>query len=157
MTARTLLSPTAIASALLLIIGGAALFGSLDMGIGTPDVPDAGFFPLLASVVLVALSVVLLVGEFRRAPSGEEAPKGETLASMVPALSAMAGLILYIPALEWLGFLIATALLVAVLLAVFGLRNILAYVAAIPLIAGGSYLLFHFLLDLPLPVGPLGF
>ena len=74
-----------------------------------------------------------------------------------PAISVIACLIAFVPALQWLGFLIATALLVAALLAVFGIRRLLPYAIAVPVLAGGSYLLFDRVLGLPLPAGPLGF
>ncbi len=150
-------SATAIASALLVLIGGAALYGAVRMVIGTPDVPDAGFFPLLAALILVVLAAVLFIDQMRR-PTAASAEAGEeTAPSLRAALPVIAGFAAYVPALEWLGFLVATALLVALLLAVFGIRRPLPYAAAVPLIAGGSYLLFHLLLGLPLPVGPAGF
>jgi putative tricarboxylic transport membrane protein len=149
------LSASAIAPALLAILGSAALFGAVEMGIGTPDVPDAGFFPLLAALTLTGLAAAQLVGDLRKAPSTEASVEAAVSPRM--ALSVIAGLIAYTAALQWLGFLIATALLVGLILAVFGIRRPLAYVIAVALIAGGSYLLFDLALGLPLPAGPAGF
>jgi len=140
-----------VAAALLLLIGGAAVYGSVQLGIGTLTVPEPGFFPLLAALALTALSAALLVGDFRRRPTESQVPS-----PMRPVLTAIIGLALYVAALGWLGYLLATVLLVSVLLAVFGIRQISAYALAVPLIAGGSYLLFHVLLSLPLPVGVFG-
>ena len=151
------LSASIIASALLVILGSAALYGAIDMGIGTPEVPDAGFFPLLASLALAGLGTAQLVGELRRPAEADEAPTESPSTSQRMAMSVIASLIAYVPALEWLGFLIATALLVAVLLAIFGVRRLLSYAIAVPVLAGGSYLLFDRVLGLPLPAGPLGF
>jgi putative tricarboxylic transport membrane protein len=147
------LSASTIASALLVILGSAALYGAFGMGIGTPDVPGAGFFPLLAALALAGLAAVQLLGEVRKAAMPADSPP----ASQRMALSVIACLIAYVPALEWLGFLIATALLVGLLLAVLGIRRPLSYAIAVPILAGGSYLLFDLALGLRLPAGPFGF
>lgn len=152
-----LLSAATIASALLLILGSAALYGAIEMGIGTPDVPDAGFFPLLASLALIALSAALLIAELRHPAMPTAAEGGASAVVSRRALFVIAGLVIYVPALQQLGFLIATALLVLHLLAVYELRRPLAYMIAVPLLAGGSYLLFDLALGLPLPAGPFGF
>ena len=155
---RPFLSATTIASALLLILGGAALYGAVSMGIGTPDVPDAGFFPLLAALALVTLSGLQLLAQIRNrslpdTPPAEAGPP----ASERMALLVIACLVAYVPALEWLGFIIATALLVGLILAIFGIRRPLPYAIAVPVLAGGGYLLFDRVLGLPLPAGPAGF
>jgi putative tricarboxylic transport membrane protein len=153
-----LLSASTIAAALLFILGSAALYGAIDMGIGTPDVPDAGFFPLIASLALVALAGVQLFGAIG-SPSPPVPPVAEESAPASPrmALSFIVSLVAYVAALQWLGFLIATALLVAVILAIFGMRRPLPYAIAVPVLAGGSYLLFDLALGLRLPAGPFGF
>jgi putative tricarboxylic transport membrane protein len=150
-------SATIIASALLFILGSAALYGAIEMRVGTPDVPDAGFFPLLAALALVGLSGIELLNRFRNPSPHDETAAEEPRRSQRMAMSFIACLVAYVPALEWLGFLIATALLVALMLAVFGLRRPLPYAIAVPVLAGGSYLLFDMLLGLPLPAGPAGF
>ena len=151
------LSASTIASALLFILGSAALYGAIEMGIGTPDVPGAGFFPLLAALALAGLAATQLFGEVRNPAEPDAIPADSPPASQRMALSVIACLIAYVPALEWLGFLIATALLVGLLLAVLGLRRPLLYAIAVPVLAGGSYLLFDLALGLRLPAGPLGF
>jgi putative tricarboxylic transport membrane protein len=151
------LSASTIASALLLILASAALYGAFGMGIGTPDVPGAGFFPLLAALALGVLAAVQLLGEYRRHAQPEAAPAESPAASQRMAMSVIACLVAYVPTLEWLGFLIATALLVGLLLAVYGIRRPLPYAITVPVLAGGSYLLFDMALGLPLPTGPLGF
>jgi hypothetical protein len=154
------LSASFIASALLFILGSAALYGAIGMGIGTPEVPDAGFFPLLASLALAGLAAAQIVGELRKPAEPDASPAEPADAAPVSqrmAISVIACLIAYVPALDWLGFLIATALLVGLLLALYGVRRPLSYLIAVPLLAGGSYLLFDFALGLPLPAGPLGF
>jgi putative tricarboxylic transport membrane protein len=145
-----------IASALLLILGSAALYGAIDMGIGTPEVPDAGFFPMLAALALAALAAVQLVVALRAPTEPQTATAESPPASPYMAPAVIACLLAYVPALQWLGFLIATALLVGAILAIFGIRRPLAYALAVPLMAGGSYLLFDLALGLPLPAGPLG-
>jgi hypothetical protein len=150
------LSASTIASALLVILGSAALYGAVAMGIGTPDVPDAGFFPLLAALALTLLAAVQLLGNIRKPVPATAALEENAPLSSRMAFSVIAGLIAYVPALQWLGFLIATGLLVGLMLAVFGIRRPLPYLA-VPLIAGGSYLLCDVALGLPLPAGPAGF
>jgi hypothetical protein len=151
------LSASIIASVLLVILGSAALYGAFEMEIGTPDVPGAGFFPMLAALALAGLAAVQLVGEVRKPAEPDAMPADSPPASQRMALSAIACLIAYVPALEWLGFLIATALLVGLLLAVLGIRRPLSYAIAVPVLAAGSYLLFDLALGLRLPTGPLGF
>lgn len=153
------ISAETVAAGLTFLIGCAAIYGSVQLGIGSLTSPEPGFFPLLAALLLAALSAVLLGFNFAGAPAEATSPEPEAVEETQTwaALTAIAGLVAYVFLLAWLGYLIATTLLLAALLGVFGVRRVLPYFIAAPLIAGGSYLLFGRLLDLPLPSGPFGF
>ena len=135
-----------------MLVGGAAVYGAVRLEIGTLGQPEPGLFPFLAGLAVLVLAVLLLIQDLRRGPvDAEAAPR------MRSALMAIAGLAAFVLILDVLGYVLATALLVAILLFVFEIRSVWAYALAVPVIALGSYGLFHRLLNLPLPTGPLGF
>lgn len=141
-----------ISGILLFLVGGAAIYGAVRLEIGTLGQPEPGLFPFLAGLAVLILAVLLLIQDARREPSdAEPAPR------MRSALMAIGGLAAFVLSLDLLGYVVATALLVAILLFVFEIRRMWVYALAAPLIAIGSYVLFHVLLNLPLPAGALGF
>lgn len=120
------------------------------------------FFPKLVSVLMAFLAVLLLLQTlFARPgnPVNEDMPE-EDKPSRRELLFPLAGLVLmvlYLLAIETLGYVVDTALLIVAVLALFRCRKWLYYVVT-PLVGSlGVYLLFTrvFLVILPAGILPL--
>lgn len=121
---------------------------SYSYGIGTPKSPGAGFWPLVIAVILAVLGVLLVL---RRPPAETEYPLGKSRPGKLAA--AIGSLLFYVFALEPLGYLLATAILLFVQLRyVEGRTGRLSAATAI-LAALLSFLLFRVLLKVMLPSG----
>jgi putative tricarboxylic transport membrane protein len=148
---RSLRLGDAIAGGFFLLLGLGAVAGSVQLQIGTPSEPQPGFFPFLGGLGLVILSGLLLVQNWRGHSSG-----GEPFVEVRRPLIATIGLIAFVILLNPLGYVLATAILSAILLVVLGVRLGLRSLLTIALLAVGTYLLFDRVLDVPLPEGILG-
>jgi len=130
-------------------IGIGFTVGAIRLEVGRPTEPQPGFFPFLDGVALIVLSAIFLF-QVLGGRSGETHAFGKLWG---PAIMVM-GLILYVAALETLGYIICTALLAAVMLRVLETRfRVLVPVSL--LLAIGSYTLFDRLLGVSLPGGLL--
>lgn len=127
-------------------------------------VPDSGFFPQIIGVLLVVLSAVLTVKDFRldrhgaASESGSKAPKKEGWNVLGTAVL----LLVYIFLIEPLGFLIASTLYLFVqflyLTDTAKLRSwktYILYLLIAALVSAGIYYLFLYAFNLILPAGLL--
>ncbi|HBB17511.1 MAG: hypothetical protein A3J94_08275 [Syntrophus sp. RIFOXYC2_FULL_54_9] len=130
-----------------LAIGIAFTVGSVKLKIGVPTEPQAGFFPFIDGIILIALSALFLFQAWR-GRAGDSPAFGRVGG---PAIVVLA-LVLYVATLETLGYVITTAILSAVVLRVMETKpGILVLVSLIlPVV---SYLLFDRLLGVTLPPG----
>lgn len=130
-----------------LAIGIAFAAGSVRLKIGVPTEPQAGFFPFIDGIVLIALSALFLF-QVLRGRAGDSPAFGKVGG---PAIVVLA-LILYVAALETLGYVITTAILSAVVMRVMETKpGTLVLVSLILSVV--SYLLFDRLLGVTLPPG----
>ena len=141
------------AAGVLLGFGLAAIVEARRLAVGGPSRPGPGFFPFWLAVAFTIAALALFVLSFRAQPiaSAGEPPRWRAL--VLTSLSLLG----YAMALEPLGFLLATFLLMLVL---FRSVEPLAWPAAV----GGSlatsllaYALFKVWLQVQLPAGPWGF
>ena len=133
-----------VGAVLLAIPVGLASWG---FGLGSPKSPGAGFWPLLVALAMAGLGVSLL---FRPGDDAVREAGQPRWRKLVLALVTMA---LYAAALEPLGYLLATVLLLFVQLRWVESRS-WRVSAAIALVAAVvSLVLFRVLLKVPLPVG----
>ncbi len=109
--------------------------------------PDSRLYPLALLLFLMAGAVVMIV---RGQPTAVE-EQGRTRG----ALAAFAACTLYVVLVEPLGYFPATALFMAALMALMGLRRPITYVVAIGGINIALYLLFVSQLRVPVPAGLL--
>ena len=120
-----------------------------------PDGPGPGFFPLWYGLLIVALSLLLIVGRFVRPL--ETGGRQTDWIGVARALGTWLALVAAIAAMKPAGFLISfTCLTFLLVLVVFRKSILLALITAIGL-AAGFYLLFKLALGVDLPAGPLGF
>ena len=121
---------------------------SWGFGVGSPKSPGAGFWPLLIALTMAGLGTMLIVRPGYAQPSG--APPGSRWGRFGIALGTLA---FYVVALEPLGYLVTTAVLLFVQLRWVESRSWRGSAWTAVLTALISLLLFRTLLKVPLPVG----
>jgi putative tricarboxylic transport membrane protein len=117
-------------------------------GVGTPKSPGAGFWPLLIALTMAGLGVRLTV----RPTAGAAAAVGADSRWGRFGI-ALGTLGFYVVALEPLGYLLATAILLFVQLRWVESRSWRMSAWTAVLTAGISLVLFRTLLKVPLPLG----
>lgn len=136
-----------IVAAGLLAFAALYLSSALGLSFGSWNNPKAGFLPRIAGilgVVLAAANLLMVVLKERSRGAGFGA-------TPLRALFFALGLIAYVPALQWLSFIPATGILMLYLVKVYGAKGWLVPVAVSAATTGLVYVLFRFLLQLPLP------
>ena len=150
---------------LLVAVAGASLFGlTFQIRETEAGLIGASFFPRVASGVLVALGLVLIVSA--RRPSlgsaaeamspavGSDAAEADTVASLIRVLALPAVGLAYVAAMPWIGYLLATLVGGWAALLLFGARP--GRAAALALAAAlAMHLLFAGAMGLFLPRGRL--
>jgi hypothetical protein len=139
------------AAGLLYISGGsAAAIASYSFALGTPRDMGPGFFPLIASTLLVVTGFVVLVSSLI---SRAEIDRIGAWAAR-PVLALTVGVILFATALKPLGIVFAVPLLVLACMmagSAFSLKRFVALSIALTLL---TWAVFVILLGLQLPVLP---
>lgn len=142
-------------------LGGFALVEAQGLSFYLAHVPGPGFFPVLLSVLLLALGAALtLVSLVRKKVQPDADADVETATSISEVARVglvMGGFIACVALLTTVGFVPAMTLLALYLgYGVERLRGWAPLVAAV-LIAISTYVLFGRLLGVQLPTGPLGY
>jgi putative tricarboxylic transport membrane protein len=136
-------------------IGGAICLAGVRLGVGSLRDPGSGFIFFCCGAILAGLSAVLIGGTYA-SQSGIDG-KGPAQVRWLPALLICSGLLGYAWALERLGFLLSTFVLMSLLLRVTArARWDKAFVFGLAVTAC-SYGLFDVWLKARLPKGFLGF
>ncbi|HTF92140.1 MAG TPA: tripartite tricarboxylate transporter TctB family protein [Verrucomicrobiae bacterium] len=142
-------------AAVLLALAGYIFLAAGTLPFGTMRVPQTAFFPKTLAVLLGIMSVILLARTLagKEAVSGGEKIETQGWIRIAVTLMTLAGFAL---ALERLGFLLTTFLLMISLLRAIEAqkwRKVVVVALATALI---SYAIFSLLLGVPLPAGLLG-
>ena len=145
-----MVSTDRVAGSLFFLLGLAAAIEGVRLDLGTPSEPQPGFYPFLAGLLLMGLSVLLIVQDLRGHSDG-----AEPFVQLKAPLLALAGLVAFVAFLRPLGYVPATAILIVILLRVLDVGKWWGYVLAAVLVPIGTYLLFDLLLGIPLPSGPV--
>ena len=120
----------------------------------TPEGPGAGFFPLWYGLAMVALAAVLVVASLKRnSAGGNSIDWSRVRRALVTWLALSVAVALFKP----LGFVTSFALLTFFIVAAMYRRPLRVAAIAAVASAAGFYLVFSLALDVPLPVGILGF
>jgi putative tricarboxylic transport membrane protein len=128
-----------------LAFGVVALVGSLALGLGTPREPAAGLWPLMISVVIVALGLVLIATR-RRTSDAEQFSRNSWL-----VLAGLATMIVFVAVIGVIGFEIPAALLAFVWLRFLGHESWRMSVVTSVAVVAAFYLLFVAALAVPIP------
>jgi putative tricarboxylic transport membrane protein len=146
------------AAAVITLIGfaGLLLFESRKLSFGALRLPHTGFFPKILLGLLLLLSLICLVPVLRG-----QAP--DTRAEKIPAEgwlligATLVTLVGFALVLEWLGFLLSTFFLMVLLLRAVEAPPWPRVTLVALVTTGASYVIFAWLLGVPLPAGLLGF
>jgi len=139
-----------LAGIFFLIVGIGDIIGALGLPLGTPLDPKPGFFPLLAGVFLLCLSIIFLVRAFLKRNTERQAFG----AVWRPGLM-IGGLVIYTLILDLAGYVIATLILSLTILRILETKRWWRLVTISLAASIGSYILFDRVLGVTLPLGIL--
>lgn len=145
------------AAAFLFLAGLLATLEARKLNLGEFGRPGPGFFPFYLALIFTIVSLALIFRSLRSAASEQTPPQRFTQTGRAEKVVAvLLGLMVYAFALDWLGFLLSTFIL---MLFLFKAIDPLAWPSAI----GGSlatallsYVVFKIWLQISLPAGLLG-
>lgn len=127
------------------VLGGAALAGSLSLGVGSPAAPGPGTWPAIVSAVLVVLGLVLAA----RARHTDDAERFTRSGLLV--LAAVASMAVFVTVVGSIGFEIPTALLALVWLRWLGRESWRISIVVSLAMTLAFYLIFVGALDVTIP------
>jgi hypothetical protein len=134
-----------ITALIVVIVGGAALAGSLDLGVGRLSAPGPGTWPALVSTALVVLGLVL-AARARRTDDAERFTRTGLL-----VLAAVGSMAVFLAVVGVIGFEIPTALLAFVWLRFLGRESWRISIVLSLVVTLAFYLLFVGALDVTIP------
>lgn len=126
-----------------LLFGVAAAWASLQLPVGSLTKPGPGLWPLVVSVVLIAGSLIVLVGA-----EIEQEPFSRQSLSIVAALVLLA---LFTTLFSLVGFVLPATLMLAVWLRFISKESWKVTLATTIPVVALLYVLFSFLLGVPFP------
>jgi putative tricarboxylic transport membrane protein len=134
-------------------LGAGILWQGRHLGIGSLREPGPGFFPNLVAILMMILSLFLIIPKRK----GGEEGKSFSAQFTIRVVIVLVALLAYSFALEYLGFVVVSFLLMAYLFRAFG-GSRRWYGAVLWALAsvGMTYLLFEVLLEGNLPKGVFG-
>jgi putative tricarboxylic transport membrane protein len=127
---------------------------SYRLGLSTANRPGPGFFPFIANIGIGLIAAFRLVNIIRKSSPDENSEPGLAGESRLVAY-VIAGMLAYAFALNFLGFLFCTFLLVVFYLKVIAARGWLVTLSFAAAVALTSYVFFDVLLKAELPRGLL--
>ena len=140
------------------VLSAAAVYGSLDLGLGDMGQPGSGFLTFVAGTFVALMAVIVFIQSYRGDPAAQrrlselwQGVKWQR-AILITLLIAV-----FIAVFETLGFFICSfALLFIIMKWLEGLSwKISVFVPAVTIV--GTYLLFKTVLKISLPAGIFGF
>jgi putative tricarboxylic transport membrane protein len=134
-----------LTAAAIVVLGVAALIGSLSLGAGSAAQPGAGTWPMIVSVVLVVLGLALLANA-KRITDAEKFSSSSWL-----VLAGLATMVVFVLVIDVIGFEIPTALLSFVWLRFLGREGWRMSIITSLGIVAGFYLVFVAALAVPIP------
>jgi putative tricarboxylic transport membrane protein len=130
-----------------------SLSRALQLSFYLEGVPGPGFFPSMLAIILTVGGLSLIVSRMRKPDSESEDFDLPSSFQARRSLGLWIALIASVALVEFIGFILAMVLLVAIVLLGIERRRGLATFATIILIPLLVYLLFASLLQVPLPTG----
>jgi putative tricarboxylic transport membrane protein len=141
-----------------LLFGAAAVYGSLDLGIGTMSAPGSGFLTCVAGSFVALMALLLFVQSFKSDRAAQARVSDLWVGcNWWRAIAISVLIIIFILAFETLGFFLCSFILLLVIMRwLEGLSWTTSLL--VPIVAiGCTYLLFKTILKISLPAGIFGF
>jgi putative tricarboxylic transport membrane protein len=138
-------------------LGGLFAAGAWQHGLMRRGVPGPGFLPFFSGLALILASLIVLIPALARARDTVRKPLFPERDSLRKVVVAVAALIGFGIALEYLGYLLSTLVFMLAVAQLIERRRWGAAFTLAVLTAVLSHLLFVVLLEVQLPKGPLGF
>lgn len=145
-----------VQSVLLILVAIGVVVESFRLKLGTLLAPQPGFFPFVGGLLLIGLSLLFLAQVWLHRGRAVHHPPEEAGEWRRPLL-LVAGMGVYTAVLEWLGYVLPTALLSALILRILGLTSWKKISVVSLSLSAGTYYLFARLLGVELPAGILTF
>ena len=154
------------------LVGAAYTIEAWRLGIGSTGSPGPGLFPAVVGLLLTVSAFVTCAEEWRhRSAAADEdvvattgdaddfAVVGEAFGGAAPfarLVTVVAAMIVYVVGTGWVGHLITASVVTAVTTRILGARS--WWVCCVVGLASGglTFLVFDWLLDVPLPLGYFG-
>ena len=138
----------------LLAFAGYIMITSLSMEYVKEGVPGPGFLPFWTSLILGGAAIMILVNSWKKPLKGLLMANRTVLWRTVIFFLAMVVMVFLIP---YLGMVVTLALFMLFAVPFLGARDRLKILASVVLVPLFVYVLFQFVLQVPLPVGPWRF
>jgi len=155
MAGSRLSSGDVVSGAVLAALGAYIIVEARQWDYMGPDGPGPGFFPMWYGIAMVALSLLLIVGDVRqRARAAAQPVNRREVGRALFTWAAFAGCVAL---LKILGFMLSFGLLTLFVVAVMYRRPLRVALAVAAGSSIGFYLVFPLALNVSLPVGVFGF
>ena len=135
-----------------IVLGAAVAVHAWKIGLSGPSGPESGLFPLIAGAIMAGAGLTLLT----RPSSAAATPQWPRGAALGRVAGVVAGIALMAVGVDYLGFVVASAATMMVLLRTIERSNWIGSISlAIGSVAVVAWLFGH-VLGMPLPRGPWG-
>jgi len=146
-----------ISSLVFLVCGVIITLSSLRLPVGTFRDPGPGLFPLITGILMGIISSGVLIKSYRHSSSAGRKPLGEDKRLWHnKAVATVIIMFFYAFAIDWLGFLMVTFVILFILYKAIGGLSLRASLGGAVVTAVMAYVVFKVWLNVQLPVGPLG-
>ena len=145
-----------IEAVLLVFVGIGVVIESIRLKVGTPLMPQPGFFPFIGGLLLVGLALIFLTRSWLKRGQASPRPR-EAFGELRRPAILVVGLGIYTALLNPVGYVLPTVLITALILRVLGVTSWKVLSGAGVGLAVGTYILFGRILGIDLPAGILSF
>jgi putative tricarboxylic transport membrane protein len=143
-----------LVAAALALVGVVVMADSVTIGIGWgAEGPQSGFFPFYVGLILSAAAAVTIARNLR--PAGRDGDVFVEVVGFRRVLAVLIPSIVYVAAVGWIGIYLASALLIAAFMRVFGRYGYASCVGLGVAISAVLFVMFEIWFLVPLPKGPL--
>jgi putative tricarboxylic transport membrane protein len=139
-----------------LCMGGFLTIGSLRLQVGTLSEPGPGFLPLWSGVLLCAAAVIHFFQLFKNKAGAESAPPFWKEVQWQRGAWVVGGLVAYALTVDYLGFLLATFLLMFILFSLYDRKRWALAIGGSLTVISLTYLVFCIWLKVQFPMGIFG-
>lgn len=142
---------------ILLLLGISAIWGALQVPPASANETWAGTVPMGAAIFLVIIALWMVLSELSvpspKSGESDEAKQASDNSATLHVISLFAVAIVYQQSMRWFGYVLPTAIVAPVVLALFGVRNLMGLALAVALCPLVFHVIFFELLGVFPPYG----